>query len=860
MINTGYYGTQDSGIAVYNNIYYGHTINLKKPAWAASGSYIKQGSYLAKAAENPETIFDTIDTSIAHCGIGVKGDYLTWEYTDREGNTQTEVLTARYNHYLRTMHWLSLNRDISISIPAGDKVTVHFGIDDDDNYNSAYSDIDIPVWLTSFAKSSAYSNMQRCFSAIQYTDDNTPSYYHWGGGDTQRYAPNQSLCYNSPLIKYGLGDFVFVIYVECSSTAEGSNSRHVVLGDYVNANSTYNYTNRPYVGRVYAIPYTWTTGGAGSRGLSSVGGIAPSFNRKFSITAPYYNKVSPEKTGTKSFYFYDMQQSYGGSGGAYNYSLYNIFCTSNAMNGTDWTTETQTYPSGAYDSSTPVQTIHYYYVAGYDFWSTCGFGELRPVGSSGGYTMRTCILHIQSQDNVNDLKEYAFEMCAYLGVFFSDRVVSGVTIDTTLSFEEQWKQAFTDENIYCGIIDSEGLTHGFYTHGQGNTATLSYGNDNAQNATPYKPTPFNPDTPPTPTDENDKGDLNTHLNSGNYATSAKYYATTEQQITKLIDFINTYAPTDAELTADFKGVNPSDYIANVLFFPFDVMYSGAASQIYLSVLNTTAIGLKFNPSFGVTVADYGGISIDRYFNDFRDFAPYTKLSLNIPFASTVDLDIGEYYGHTLNIKSVIDFTTGDMLTLIMRDALVVKTVSCNCAIQLPLSALAMGTYQQTLNTLQSNAKINQSNKESNDVIMIAETGASMLSMTETLGISAALANPITAQARGIAQRDTLLEQGKQINYAIKHTTPSPMTISGGTPCNMAMLEYIPRYTITRCKSLNIIDYNTYGYTVGFATAQQGRVSNFSGFIVCSDVEFDTISATAQEQEMIKNLLKGGVVV
>ena len=859
MINTGYYGTQDSGIDVYDNTYYGHTINLKKPAWTASGNYIKQGSYLAKAAENPETIFDTIDTSIAHCGIGVKGDYLTWVYTDREGNTQTEVLTARYNHYLRSMHWLSLNRDISISIPAGDTVTVHFGIDDDDNYNSAYSDIDIPVWLSSFSISSAYSNNQRCFSAIQYTDDNTPSYYHWGGGDTQRYAPNQSLCYNSPLIKYGLGDFVFVIHVECSRTAEGSNARDVVLADYVNTNSTYNYTNRPYVGRVYAVPYTWGTGGASNRGLSSVSGIAPSFNRKFSITAPYYNKVSPEKTGTKNFYFYDMQQSYGGSG-TYNYSLYNIFCTSNAINGTDWTTETQTYPSGVYDSATPVQTIHYYYVAGYDFWSTCGFGELRPVGSSGGYTMRTCILHIQSQDNANDLKEYAFEMCAYLGMFFSDRVVSGVTIDTTLTTEEQWQQAFTDDNIYCGIIDENGLTHGFYTHGQGNTATLSYGNDNAQNATPYKPTPFSPDTPPTPSDENDNGDLNTHLNSGTYATSAKYYATTEQQITKLIDFINTYAPTDAELTADFKGVNPSDYITNVLFFPFDVMYSGAASQIFLSVLNTTAIGLKFNPSFGVTVADFGGISIDRYFNDFRDFAPYTKLSINIPFANTVDLDIGEYYGHTLNIKSVIDFTTGDMLTLIMRDGLVTKTVSCNCAIQLPLSALAMGTYQQTLNTLQSNANINSIQSDANDIMTITNTGVSMIGAAMSTGATTLISNPLNTVVSGTSQRDILSEQAGQINYAIKHTTPSPMTIAGGTPCNMAMLEYIPRYTITRCKSLNIIDYNTYGYTVGFATAQQGRLSDFSGFIVCSDIEFDNISATAQEQEMIKNLLKGGVVV
>jgi hypothetical protein len=445
--------------------------------------------------------------------------------------------------------------------------------------------------------------------------------------------------------------------------------------------------------------------------------------------------------------------------------------------------------------------------------------------------------------SLQGFREYVLRSIAYFGCYFSD------------CYRPNGTKEWNSSDCFIGTIDDNGVTHGDYTNGtdNDNQRQKEWG-DEWSDKTPYNP------NKPTHKDENDKGDLNTHLNSGYYVTSAKYYATTEQQITKLIDFINTYAPTDAELTADFKGVNPSDYITNVLFYPFDVNYIGTSSPIYLSVLNTTATGLKFNPSYGITTYDYGGISIDRYFNDFRDFAPYTKLSLNIPFASTVDLDIGEYYGHTLNIKSVIDFTTGDMLFLIMRDALVVKTVSCNCAVQLPFSALAMGTYQQTLNTLKSNANINSIQSHANDIMTITNTGVSMIGAAMSTGATTLISNPLNTIVGGTSQRDILSEQAGQINYAIKHTTPSPITISGGTPCNMSMLEYIPRYTITRCKSLNIIDYNTYGYTVGFATAQQGRLSDFSGFVVCSDIEFDNISATAQEQEMIKNLLKGGVVV
>lgn len=450
---------------------------------------------------------------------------------------------------------------------------------------------------------------------------------------------------------------------------------------------------------------------------------------------------------------------------------------------------------------------------------------------------------LSSFGGLDAFREYVRKSIAFFGCYFSECLYPNATKD--------WNST----DCFIGTIDDNGVTHGNYTNGtdNDNQRQKTWG-DEWSDKTPYNP------NKPTPTDENDKGDLNTHLNSGYYATSAKYYATTEQQITKLIDFINTYAPTDAELTADFKGVNPSDYITNVLFYPFDVMYSGAASQIYLSVLNTMATGLKFNPSFGVTVADFGGISIDRYFNDFRDYPPYTKLTLNIPFAESVEIDIGEYYGHTLNIKSVIDFTTGDILSLIMRDGLVTKTVSGNCAIQLPLSALAMGTYQQTLNTLQSTSKINETRLYVGGITDTANTSVSIATAVMTGGASMAFSNPITVGAKAVENQVTLGEQVKQTDYALQHTTPSPVQISGGTPCNMAMLEYIPRYTITRCKSLNIIDYNTYGQTVGFATAQQGRVSDFTGFIVCSDIEFDNISATAQEQEMIKNLLKGGVVV
>lgn len=464
---------------------------------------------------------------------------------------------------------------------------------------------------------------------------------------------------------------------------------------------------------------------------------------------------------------------------------------------------------------------------------------------SSTYVKGYCVYStISDYGTLSDFVEYVRKSIAYFGMYFSDSV-----------FPDNTNITMTNSELMLGIIDSNGITHGEYTHGADNATQqqAQWKND------PLSKTPYNPNTP-TPTDENDKGDLTTHLNSGYYETSAIYYATTETQIRKFIDFMNTYSPTDTDLTADFKGVNPADYITNCLYFPFDVMYSGANSPIFLSVLNTGATGLKFSSTYGITYFDFGSIYIERYFNDFRDYSPYTKLSVDIPFSNTVDLDISEFYNHYLSVKMCVDFTTGDTIALIFRDDLLVQTVTGNCAVQLPISALSMATYQDTINSLQSNAKIIEEQKTANTANTLINTGVGIAAGVVTEGLSTTMLNPATTVIGGATQRDILIEQGKRNEYSISHTVPSAVKISGGSPNGMMMLEYIPRYTITRCKTLNNINFDVFGKTTGYATVQQGIVSDFSGLIVCSDVEFNGISATSTEQDMIKNILKSGVIV
>lgn len=438
-------------------------------------------------------------------------------------------------------------------------------------------------------------------------------------------------------------------------------------------------------------------------------------------------------------------------------------------------------------------------------------------------------------------REMLMKTIAYFGMFFK------LSFDNT-NFD------FTDTNTYLGIIDNDGITHGDYSHGADNA------NQNNFNwVDPINDTKYNPYDKPI--SDSDKGDLTTHLHSGSYETTAIYYATTEQNIRALMDFINTYNPDTETLSEDFKGVNPSEYIVNALYFPFDINYIGVDVPIYISVLNSSAYGMKFNPTYGTTIYDFGSVYIERLYNDFRDFAPYTKFEINAPFANSIELDISKFYNHYINIKMCVDFTTGDCITLIFRDDLLYDTVTGCCAVQLPVSALAMGSYQDTINSLQSQAKINQAQKESNDILTVTNTGVSLAGMAVSYGSTALIANPINTLVSGTANRDVLSEQGKRIDYSLSHTAPSPVKISGGTSNSVMMLEHLPRYTITRCKMLNSeFDFESYGKTVGFATVENGKVSDFSGLTICSDMQFNTISATQAEINDIKNQFYRGVIL
>lgn len=107
--------------------------------------------------------------------------------------------------------------------------------------------------------------------------------------------------------------------------------------------------------------------------------------------------------------------------------------------------------------------------------------------------------------------------------------------------------------------------------------------------------------------------------------------------------------------------NDNDYVVGIDFYPFDV------AHFFGSLIPATVNVVIGKKSTSFTAHDAGSvanalkifsISISRQFNNFLDFAPYTKMKIYIPFFRMFEIDPVVVYGNKLNGYLSIDSRTG----------------------------------------------------------------------------------------------------------------------------------------------------------------------------------------------------------
>lgn len=281
--------------------------------------------------------------------------------------------------------------------------------------------------------------------------------------------------------------------------------------------------------------------------------------------------------------------------------------------------------------------------------------------------------------------------------------------------------------------------------------------------------------------------------------------------------------------------NPSDAFVSFMAFPFDVetycWQGGVALQ------SNVRLG-KHDLGFAETIIptsnfyrNIGKLKIERKFNNFLDFAPYTKIELYVPYCSIVTLDTNVVMGKEIRLFYSVDFGTGGCTCYIAtyenendvdEDGNVIMVVNGQVGFEIPLGSTNKNEQAKQM-------LANALSVAGGTIVSIVTENPSMLLATAFGGIKNTLS----------AKQERIQKGGAVGGY-------------------QALVSPTKAYLIrTTLKPLDV----DYAHEKGLPLMETRNLSTLKGFTRVEDVHLDGFAiATSSELDEIENLLNVGVIL
>ena len=311
------------------------------------------------------------------------------------------------------------------------------------------------------------------------------------------------------------------------------------------------------------------------------------------------------------------------------------------------------------------------------------------------------------------------------------------------------------------------------------------------------------------------------------------YIISSLQLDQIVDLL-----TDKTFMTDIQLLftNPADYITGVTWYPFklDDFIGGTYAPVVLAGMPSTGItGMRLSHNFQMCkrVASF---KIDRRFNNFMDFDPYTKVQIYLPFLGFYDLPINEIFNRYVYVYYALDLETAMGTAYIETNGRVIMTASGRIGIDLPLGSSNRNEMMK--------ANIENAGKLVAGIIATTYGGNSTTagSLLKAGGIK-------TAISAGI---DTFIANQLRYNRG---------TDSGGSENIVSPNEVY--LIITRPKPIDGGSIPSYINEMGLPVSKTKTLSECHGFTIIGSIHLENFeSATDTEIKMIEDSLHKGVIL
>lgn len=494
------------------------------------------------------------------------------------------------------------------------------------------------------------------------------------------------------------------------------------------------------------------------------------------------------------------------------------------------------------------------------FWG--GTNPIREVHendiiSYSGY-IRTCsvtkITRTTAPRNSTAINTVIYHEIAFLGLPF----VMGWSTNAG-------SQNIGDADVCLPVFDDHMITTGNYVRG---TAALDLPNAAWTDILDVTMPDYDPRYDPGPKPNEKDIDINNVGRYNKFPSALKVYALSLNEFVSVIDALNAMYVTDPDgvehWQVDFKGSNPSDYIVGLYATVANIDITGATvdginvGAINLADINSDAKGYKLPSTLVDLDFSCGSVSVPAL-DDFRDFAPYTQLELYLPLCGTVDLDPAFFVGHEVLVKYWIDILTMSCSAAVYRVTdeytTLYKVVNGSCGATVPLTALRMGDYQNSIKSLESAMKRNEMQTWLS-MASVAEKGATAIASG-----GGSMLYDAGGLLSGVANVAGNMQSFSDLQYQLYHTQPAIAQTGAAESQNAFCIgSMYPILFIKRAMTLSGYDPSIYGHTVGYACCINDTIGNMSGYTVASNINTEGIAATAEEIEMIKQAFSKGVIL
>lgn len=260
-----------------------------------------------------------------------------------------------------------------------------------------------------------------------------------------------------------------------------------------------------------------------------------------------------------------------------------------------------------------------------------------------------------------------------------------------------------------------------------------------------------------------------------------------------------------------------------------LQYEG--SDITLPVVND-------NPT-----ASFGPYNISRKFNDFRDYAPYTKVEIYLPYCGWTVLP-SHVVGRSVSVTYYTDIIAATCKAVVYCNSNVVAEAAGVIGLDIPMVTENAGAKAEAVTM---------------GLLAYGKAG-----LQTALGVGAAVATKGKAGVKSaVSGLENLVSAYSQTAMAFNQNYTEINGKNGDGCCIAGISAIVIKITRPKYGANTTAPYvpAEYGHSTGFVSMKSAKVSSFTGLLVADNVDTSGISgATDREKQLIKLYLESGIYV